>query len=723
MSSLPELARANFELSRLARMGESLSGRERNCCYLNTGGAGKRFANVSAITGFDYPDDARAVAMVDWDRDGDLDAWLSNRTSPRIRLLRNQGKSNNHFLAIKLEGRTCNRDAIGATVEVVPAAESGSEEVEPDTTRRLVKTLRAGEGFASQSSKWIHFGLGKVEQVEKVIVRWPDGPEEIFRDVKCDHWFHLVQGTGIATEWTPPQPAFPAAPPVLKPAEAANAIRTVVAHPAPLPRLPYQTLQGETATLGGPKPTPTVVTFWTSDCRACQAELRHIGQEEDRIRQHGLDIIAINADKDVIASDAVPAKSVTAIRDRLRELRFPFKAGTASTPLLDKLYIALDQLYARDVIPAVPLTLLLDQSGVIKVVYQGRVELEQLISDLDLLSLSGVDLRNAASGRPGRWLLPQYREDSHIASIADALGTQGYDVASSDYLRNNQQTAQADPRYMQALVSVGIGQLERGELSEAEATLRQALEIAPENIHALSGLGRALTYQEKYQEAIEIHRAALKIRPRDVRTLVTLGMSLQFDNQAEEAVAIYRKAIELQPDHALANLYLAKHLRYNGKTSEAIPYLRQAAASSPNSSEAHYELGLAILDEGQLEEAREHLEKVAGDKNVNQFVARMNNRSWLLASRAEAPADDHQKAIVLGKIICDLTNHEQPALLDTLAVAYAATLQFDKAIELEEKAMKLANQRVETRGLLDGIEARLELFRNEKPYVEKPQSP
>ncbi|MFV2069410.1 MAG: FG-GAP repeat domain-containing protein, partial [Pirellulales bacterium] len=140
-----EYETAEDQLSLLIAAGFSFSGHERGCAYLNTGGG--RFANVSAVTGFDVADDGRAIALVDWDHDGDLDVWLANRTGPRLRMLRNDMPNTPHFVAIKLEGRQANRDAIGARVELKVGGE-------PPTT--LIKTLHAGDGFLSQSSKWLH---------------------------------------------------------------------------------------------------------------------------------------------------------------------------------------------------------------------------------------------------------------------------------------------------------------------------------------------------------------------------------------------------------------------------------------------------------------------------------------------------------------------------------------------------------------------------------------
>ena len=178
-----ELSATGLTLRQLIRMGHSFSGRERNCCFLNTGQS--RFADISSVSGLDLPDDGRGVAVVDWDRDGDLDLWTANRSGPQLRFLRNQlrGSHNpnadlvgvqqektpvregvNHFIAVKLAGTNCNRDAIGARVELYL----------PSKTKHI-KTLHAGDGFLSQSTKWLHFGLGQESRIERIVVRWPGG--------------------------------------------------------------------------------------------------------------------------------------------------------------------------------------------------------------------------------------------------------------------------------------------------------------------------------------------------------------------------------------------------------------------------------------------------------------------------------------------------------------------------------------------------------------------
>ena len=76
------------QLQEHLRNGQSWSGNERHCVFLNTGTP--HFADASAVTGLDFPDDGRGLAVCDWDHDGDLDVWLRNRTGPRLRLMLNE---------------------------------------------------------------------------------------------------------------------------------------------------------------------------------------------------------------------------------------------------------------------------------------------------------------------------------------------------------------------------------------------------------------------------------------------------------------------------------------------------------------------------------------------------------------------------------------------------------------------------------------------------------
>ena len=124
---------------------------------LNTNGSG--FANASSVTGLDFADDARGVAMVDWDHDGDLDIWLSNRTAPMVRYLESNAAGTSLSVAIKGTA-----SAIGARATL--SLRSG---------RRITRSVRAGDGYLSQSSSRLHFGWMGNDAPVNLAVHWPNG--------------------------------------------------------------------------------------------------------------------------------------------------------------------------------------------------------------------------------------------------------------------------------------------------------------------------------------------------------------------------------------------------------------------------------------------------------------------------------------------------------------------------------------------------------------------
>ena len=196
-------SQAHVDLSRMMKRGRSWSGRERHCVYLNLGnkreGGVSRFANLSVVSGIDFPEDGRALCLTDWDHDGDLDLWYRDRTAPRLRLMLNQhaGTRKGDFVSVLLQGGECNRNAIGAVVELIDAPGSGK--------LRSVRSVRAGDLFLSQSSRWLHFGLGENGEAAKARVIWPGGREELFQGLKAGGSFLLKEGSGsaIPVERTP----------------------------------------------------------------------------------------------------------------------------------------------------------------------------------------------------------------------------------------------------------------------------------------------------------------------------------------------------------------------------------------------------------------------------------------------------------------------------------------------------------------------------------------
>jgi hypothetical protein len=109
---------------------------------------------------------------VDFDNDGRVDIVVTSLDEP-VELLRNVSDPKQNWLDLLLTGTRSNRDAIGATVRVTTA--SGITQTNHVTT---------SVGYASSSSRRVHFGLGREAAAVQVEIRWPSGRTQTLTDMK-----------------------------------------------------------------------------------------------------------------------------------------------------------------------------------------------------------------------------------------------------------------------------------------------------------------------------------------------------------------------------------------------------------------------------------------------------------------------------------------------------------------------------------------------------------
>jgi len=155
--------------------------------FLN-GGKGT-FRDVAAEVGtdFDQPKVGRGLAYADFDRDGDIDLLLTTNNGP-AHLYRNDQQTGNRSIRFRLIGTKSNRDGIGASVRVFAGG---------ITQSRLVK---GGSSYLSQSELPVTFGLEKRQAIDRLVIDWPSGRTEEYKNLAAGRCYECTEGKGVAPQ-------------------------------------------------------------------------------------------------------------------------------------------------------------------------------------------------------------------------------------------------------------------------------------------------------------------------------------------------------------------------------------------------------------------------------------------------------------------------------------------------------------------------------------------
>jgi tetratricopeptide (TPR) repeat protein/thiol-disulfide isomerase/thioredoxin len=681
----------NFDaLGAMLGRGRSFSGRERNCCFLNTGG--DRFSDVSAATGLDFVDDGRSVATVDWDHDGDLDLWITNRTSPGLRFVKNDMPSSQHFLALKLEGTTSNRDAVGARVELHLKGDAG--------TSKRIKTLHAGDGFQSQSSKWLHFGLGRAAGIERVDVRWPGSQQaESFTTIELDRRYRIVQGTGeaVAVDSAPREIKLGPSPPNLPP-ETGHA-RLALTHRMPLSDFAYLDDRGLQQSLGPPAGRATLINLWASWCTPCLEELSELAASEEQLRERGLEVLALSTDgltSDTTgevgtrsASTAVDAQPTNAFLDRVK---WPFASGVATEEAALALTVLHNQTVYHERPLPLPSSFLVDAEQNVAVIYKGPVTVKQLLDDLEWLQGTPRQIAEGSFPFPGRVATSLFPLDE--LAFARAFLEGGYlDEARGELIKYIRKSAE----------------LLSDDDPQRAARARQKL---AEAFHLLATLERQFG---RLDAAVAAFRQVVKLDPNQPAPRVSLALALWDNNDQQAAREQLDEILRLGPNNPqILNLLGHTHTQW-GESDRAAEFHQRALDQEPDSDVVRLNLAIALQTSGQAEEAVGHYRKVL--RRQPKTINAANNLAWILATNHDEKLRDAPEALRLATEVSKMTGGRQPSVLDTLAASLAASGRFDDAVTVAEKAIQLAREQ-EQAELAEKIQSRLLLYQEGKPYRE-----
>jgi len=253
--------------------------------------------------------------------------------------------------------------------------------------------------------------------------------------------------------------------------------------------------------------------------------------------------------------------------------------------------------------------------------------------------------------------------------------------------------------------------VKQGKLTQGTAAYEHALRINPDYADAHYNLGAVYDTQGKLPEAQAAYEHALRTKPDHAQAQNNLGILLFKQGNRDEAEEHFGIAIRSDPDYAEAHFNLGNVLADQGKLKQARESFEQALRIIPDDPNIHFSLGGIAVELGDKQAAITHYRESL--RTREDLLAAANNLAWLLATGSDTGSSFAEEAIRWAQHAAETTEYKEPGFLDTLAAAYAASGQFEQAIETANKAIQLYRERGQNE-MAREIQQRLQLYKTGK---------
>ena len=640
---------------------------------------------------------ARGLAVGDFDNDGRVDVLVGCNGGAPL-LLQQRAAPVNHWVGVKLQGASCNRDAIGARLTWSAGGVSRS------------RLKNGGGSYLSSHDPREVLGLGTAPTVDWLEIKWPmpSGKTERFTSLPVDRYVHDRRGQGhsgmrrwlatlkllpdyalviflCACRAEPPQPAAQKTLTLTRAValpDISNADPQVQAQI----RQQYTSLQqkissgapaAEVADAYGAMGRLFIATEFFDSAAVCLSNAQML-QPND---MHGRTTWRTSSGSET------SRQSGHVVRARARAA-----AGSRAEPRLARRHAPRRRRCDGADAPLrkrSPCNHESPRPSITPAVWRSKRQYQV-----------AVDRLSAAAAAA-----PQASSVQYPLSIAyRGLG----DVKNADAhlrLRGNIDPSPDDPLMRQvsgllqnasALEVRGADALSKRRWPEAVAALRQALELAPDNAFTHLNLGTALFETGDAAGALAQFREAVRLSPDMAKAHYGIGIVTEAAGRDTEALAAFRAAVNADPDNAEARLSLGDALRRTGHDLESLPQYAAVIKISPSASPAYFGQAMALVRLKRWSDAREALNRA-----TTTFPDQPGFAHALARVLAAAPDDgvrDGRRALAITQSL--LKSQQTIELMQTAAMALAEVGRFDEAAQWQRDAIAAAAQ--SSRRDLDG---------------------
>jgi tetratricopeptide (TPR) repeat protein len=267
--------------------------------------------------------------------------------------------------------------------------------------------------------------------------------------------------------------------------------------------------------------------------------------------------------------------------------------------------------------------------------------------------------------------------------------------------------------------NLGLVLFRNEQVNEAITHFQQAVEIRPTYFNAHINLGVALLKTGQAELGTSHLKEAVRLAPRDADAHYDLALSLSGQERLDEAVGEFREAVTLNPGFAQAHAQLGRALLKLGLPDEAMAHFYRAVQIAPRLAMAQSDLGTLLLQKAQVEEAIAHYRSALETQPNNAFF--LNNLAWVMATCAKPEFRDGPTAVALAQQAARLSESRNPAILGTLAAAYAEVGRFPEALATAQRALDLAALQTNS-AQAKSLRANITLYQTGSPLREAAQT-
>ena len=243
----------------------------------------------------------------------------------------------------------------------------------------------------------------------------------------------------------------------------------------------------------------------------------------------------------------------------------------------------------------------------------------------------------------------------------------------------------------------------------ASKAFAEGVDMEPDNVLARISYARTLYLTGDKSGARQALEEALARQPDNSLGLFLLGVLTEEQGEADKAADYYLRAIHNTPDHAGANFYLANQYYREGKLESAVQHYASSIEGEAGYLSAYIPyIGTLILSNAPAATLKTVLETATRLFPENPVFQAM--RIMLLAASRDTAIHDPEKALRSAQQLND--RYRIPPHQELLALAYAATGNYEQATAIQKELLSYTQQHIPTEA--DRVARTLSYYRQGK---------